>query len=81
MIALAKSPIFNYGNEVYEFENYLLSRNFRGKNAYGRTWENNFKGNKELDFEKIDEACHFIPSGMNVSAGVFSVGSTVSTIH
>ena len=54
VIALAKSPIFNYGNEVYEFENYLLSRNFRGKNAYGRTWENNFKGNKELDFEKIN---------------------------
>lgn len=25
--------------------------------------------NKELDFEKIDEACHFIPSGMNVWEG------------
>ena len=24
---------------------------------------------KELDFEKIDEACHFIPSGMNVWEG------------
>lgn len=26
-------------------------------------------GNTELDFEKIDEACHFIPSGMNVWEG------------
>ena len=25
--------------------------------------------NKELDFEKIDEACHYIPSGMNVWEG------------
>ena len=24
---------------------------------------------KDLDFEKIDEACHFIPSGMNVWEG------------
>lgn len=26
-------------------------------------------GNVEIDFEKIDEACHFIPSGMNVWQG------------
>lgn len=24
---------------------------------------------KEIDFEKVDEACHFIPSGMNVWKG------------
>lgn len=26
-------------------------------------------GNKEIDFEQLDEACHFVPSGMNVWQG------------
>ena len=26
-------------------------------------------GNIEIDFEKLDEACHFVPSGMNVWEG------------
>ena len=26
-------------------------------------------GNIEMDFEKLDEACHFVPSGMNVWQG------------
>ncbi len=55
VIAFAKSPILNYGNEIYEFENYLLSKNIRGKSAYARVWDNKYRGSVEPELGKINK--------------------------
>lgn len=55
VVAFMKSPVFERGTEIYEFENYILSKNFRGESAFSRVWKDNYRGNYKLDIDKINE--------------------------